>query len=230
MAVPADDGRLAADRPTARRQRALARARLRKARREARRRARRFATSTAMLLDADGSPVPYEVIEEGERFATATPVAASDLAGRLGGSSGSVSFWFQPQWNEGNQDDASFLEIADGTVRVAKNVDFLRLEFVDADGAEHGLGASIGDWKTGEWHQIAGSWDGRMVALYFDGVLVRQAAIDVPLALPEGPRMLVGSDFPEYRPVAAGIVGGVKVNARPLSAEDVRQRFAGAFG
>jgi hypothetical protein len=223
--APADDARIGDDRSSARRQRAVARARLRKARREARLRAKRYGTSTAMLLDADGYAVPYDVWAAGERFATATPVDASELARRLGGSSGSVSFWFQPRWNDGNQDDASFLEIADGSVRVVKNVDYLRLEFVDEDGVEHGLGAPISDWKPGEWHQVAGSWDGLTVALYFDGGLVRQAEIDAPLVLPDGPRMRLGSDFPDYRPIAAGVVGGVRVNDRPLSSDDVRKRF-----
>jgi len=183
-----------------------------------------------MLVDADGVAVPLDVWAQGERFATAAPADVSDLAEPLGGSQGSVSFWFRPDWSAGSQDDASFLEIADGFVRVTKNVEFVRFEFVDANGTEHGLGASIAEWQPGEWHQIAGSWDDGTVSLYVDGELVRQAAIDAPLALPDGPRMRVGSDFPEFRPVAAGIVGGLRVTAGPLSAEQVRQRFAGAFG
>jgi len=42
--------------------------------------------------------------------------------------------------------------------------------------------------------------------------------------------MRVGSDFPEFRPVAVGVVGGVRVTAGPLSADEARRRFAGAFG
>jgi hypothetical protein len=228
--APAADVRVGDDRSTARRQRALARARFRKARREARLRAKRYGKSRAMLLDADGYAVPYDVWAAGERFGTATPVDASELTRRLGGSSGSVSFWFQPQWNDGSQDDASFLDIADGSVRVVKNVDFLRLEFVDEDGVEHGLGAAITDWKPGEWHQVAGSWDGHAVALYVDGGLVRQAEIDTPLMLPDGPRMRLGSDFPDYRPVAAGVVGGVRVSDRPLWADEVRNRSVDTDG
>jgi len=236
IAAPADDvsdssdsvrGR--DDRPAAQRRHALTHARLRRARREARLRATRHVTAP-VLIDADGVAVPLDVWAQGERFATATPVEASELAEPLGGSRGSVSFWFQPQWSAGSQDDASFLEIADGFVRVVKNVDFVRFEFVDADGVEHGLGASITDWNPGEWHQIAGSWDDGTVALYFDGELVGQATIDTPLVLPHGPRMRVGSDFPEFRPVAAGVVGGVRVTARPLSADEVRQRFVVAYG
>jgi hypothetical protein len=37
--------------------------------------------------------------------------------------------------------------------------------------------------------------------------------------------MRFGSDFPDYRPVAAGVVGGVRVNDQPLSSDEVRKRF-----
>jgi hypothetical protein len=217
-------------RSATRKQRALAHARLRKARREARLRAKRSGMSSAMLLDADGSPVPSAVVAQGERFPIASPMEASELAHGLGGPTGNVSFWFQPQWSEGNQDDASFVEIADGRIRVLKNVDFLRFEFVDDQGVEHGLGASITDWKPGDWHQIAATWDGGAAQLYFDGVLVRETVVDAPLVLPEQPRMFVGSDFPEYRPVATGVVGGVQADARPLSPDEVRKRFAERSG
>ena len=215
-------------RSEAQRQRALARARLRKAWREARRRARRSGMSAAMLLDADGRPVPAAVVAQGERFPIGSPMEASELARALGGPSGSVSFWFQPQWSAGNQDDASFLEIADGRLRVLKNVDFLRFELVDDDGVEHGLGAPITDWKPGEWHQIAVTWDGGTAQLYVDGALVREAVVEASVVLPEQPRMLVGSDYPEYRPAAAGIVGGVEADGRALSPDEVRQRFVQA--
>src|SRR5947199_4798766 len=32
--------------------------------------------------------------------------------------------------------------------------------FMDNEGVAYGIGAPIAEWKTGEWHQIAGSWDG----------------------------------------------------------------------
>src|SRR5205085_1826377 len=117
----------------ARRSHALIRARLRRAKREARLYARRHGTPMPMLPDADGVAVPLDVWAQGERFATAAPVDLSDLAEPLGGSQGSVSFWFRPQWGAGSQDDASFLEIGDGFVRVVKNVDFVRFEFLDAN-------------------------------------------------------------------------------------------------
>ena len=48
--------------------------------------------------------------------------------------------------------------------------------------------------------------------------------------LPEKPRMLVGSDFPQNRPVAPGIVGGLEVHKRPLSRHEVMKRFVGPVG
>ena len=88
----------------------------------------------------------------------------------------------------------------------------------------------ITEWKTGEWHQIAGSWDGSTFQLYFDGELVRETTISNPFFLPEKPRMLVGSDFPQNRPVAPGIVGGLEVHKRPLSRHEVMKRFVGPVG
>jgi hypothetical protein len=222
------------DRPSAvmaqRSRRALARTHLRRARREARLRAKSEGTLEWTLGDAHGNAVPYEVVEQGERYSTDTPVEAAHLAAKLGGLRGSVSFWFQPQWQDGNQDDASLVEIADGQLRLVKNVNFLRLEFTDNEGAAHGIGAPITEWKTGEWHQIAGSWDENIFQLYFDGELVRETTIDSPFFLPEKPRMLVGSNFPQDRPVAPGMVGGLEVHRRPLSPYEVMKRFAGAVG
>jgi hypothetical protein len=211
-------------------QRAIAHAKLRKTRRAARLRAKREGTSVRTLTDADGNSVPYEVVEQGEQYPTNTPVEAAELAEKLGGLRGSVSLWLQPQWQEGNQDDASLVEIADGQLRLVKNVNFLRLEFMDDDGAAHGIGAPITGWKTGEWHQIAGSWDTNTFQLYFDGELVRETTIDGPFFLQAKPRVLVGSDFPQDRPVAPGMVGGLEVHKRPLSPYEAMKRFVGAVG
>jgi hypothetical protein len=210
-------------------QRALARRKLRKARREARLRAE-IEGGTRTLPDADGKPVPYEVVEQGEQYPTNTPVEAPQLAEKLGGQRGSVSFWFQPQWQEGNQDDASLIDIADGQIRLVKNVTFLRLEFMDSEGAAHGIGAPITDWTAGEWHQITGSWDRGTFKLYVDGEIVRETTIDSPFFLPGKPRMLVGSDYPQNRPVAPGMMGGLEVHRRPLSPYDVMKRFVRAVG
>src|SRR2546427_707965 len=81
--------------------------------------------------DGAGAAVPSEVAEQDERYAINAPLEAAGLAEKRGGLGGSVSFWFQPQWQKGNQDDATLVEIADGQLRPVKNVNFLRLEFTD---------------------------------------------------------------------------------------------------
>lgn len=219
------------DRLAVRRERALVRRRLREARREARLHMRSGGVQVRTLLDADGNAVPYAVAKQGDPHPTNAPIVVADLARKLGELGGSVSFWLQPQWQEGNQDDASFVEIADGQLRLVKNVNVLRFEFMDNAGREHGIAAPITNWKTGEWHQVAGSWDGSTFQLYFDGELVQEATLDSPLFLPEKPQMLVGSNYPPNRPVAPGVVGGLEVRGKPLSPREAMRRFVvGATG
>lgn len=222
------------DRPSALTPRAHAareRRRLRKERREALLRAKREGRWPTIVPDADGNPVPRAVVEHGEQFATATPVEADDLAETLAGEKGSVAFWFQPHWQAGNQDDATFIDIADGQFQLTKNVNFLRLEFIDVEGGTHSIGAPITQWESGEWHQIAASWDGNVFQLYLDGELVREASIDSLFFLPEKTRMLLGSDFPKHRPIAPGVMGGLDARNDPLSPDEAKRRYAaGAAG
>lgn len=184
-----------------------------------------------MVPDADGNLVPRAVAEHGEQFPTATAVEADDLAETLAGERGSVSFWFQPHWQAGNQDDATFIDIADGQFQLTKNVNFLRLEFIDVEGGTHSIGAPITEWQSGEWHQIATSWDGNVFQLYLDGELVREARFGSLFFVPEKTRMLLGSDFPEHRPIAPGVMGGLDVRNHPLSPNEAMRRYeAGAAG
>ena len=153
-----------------------------------------------------------------------TPVDVNDLT-KLAGASGAVAFWLQPEWQPGNQDDADLVDIGDGRLQIIKNVSFLRLEFTDDAGETHGIGAPIPEWKAGEWHQVAGSWNGGTFQLYFDGQLVSQATIGNPFTLPKETGMTIGSDFPANRPIASGVMGGVDVQNQPLSANEVLARF-----
>ena len=158
-----------------------------------------------------------------------TPVDVNDLAA-LVGASGAVALWLQPEWQAGNQDDADLIDIGDGRLQIIKNVSFLRLEFTDDAGETHGIGAPIPEWKAGEWHQVAGSWNGGTFQLYFDGQLVSQATIGNPFTLPTGTGMTIGSDFPANRPIAPGVIGGFDVQNHPLSANDILARFKAGAG
>src|SRR5437773_1641070 len=136
----------------------------------------------ALLLHAPGhAPAPVTPERTNSHPSTRAPIAAGTMnrpepsATATGAArDGNVD---QPQWSAGNQDDADVLAIADGQLRVFKNVNFLRMELVDGDGVEHGLGAPVSDWNSGDWHQIAASWNGHAAALFVDGALVREIAL-----------------------------------------------------
>jgi hypothetical protein len=156
---------------------------------------------------------------------------AVDDIGKIAPRSGTMSFWLQPGWQTGNQDDANFLEVGDGQLQVIKNVNFLRFEFTDADGGKGGIGAPITDWQEGQAHQITTTWTGNTYSLYIDGQLVSQTqypggAVQVP---PDA-KLLIGSAYPENRPVAPGTINGVDIGGRPLSPAEVAAMYARATG
>jgi hypothetical protein len=166
---------------------------------------------------------------EQRQFATDTPVQLSDTP-NLAGSSGTLSFWLQPTWQDGNQDDATLLELGDGRLRIVKNVDFIRFEWMDDAGANGGIGAPIAEWKAGEWHEITSTWNGTSFALYIDGRLVSEKSDVSPVGLPSDATLVVGSNYPENRPVAPGVIQQVDVHRRPLTAGEVANQFASVQG
>jgi len=144
---------------------------------------------------------------------------------KLAGNTGTLSFWLQPSWQDGNQDDASLMSIGDGRLEVIKNVNFLRFEFTDDAGAKDGLGAPITQWKEGEWHQVTATWSGDTYSLYLDGQLVSQTVHPGLVDLPPDTKLSIGSDFPENRPVAPGVIGRVDVHNRPLAPGEIARQY-----
>ena len=133
-----------------------------------------------------------------------------------------MSFWLQPDWQPGNQDDASLLEVGDGQLQVIKNVNFLRFEFTDEAGVKGGIGAPITEWKAGEWHQVTTSWSGNTYSLYLDGQLVSQTQYQgQPIKFASDSKLMIGSDFPDSRPIAPGVIGRVDVTGRSVAPGDV---------
>ncbi|HLY39519.1 MAG TPA: LamG domain-containing protein [Candidatus Binatia bacterium] len=172
---------------------------------------------------------PYSSGDQ-NNYALNEQVAVDDI-GKIAPRSGTMSFWLQPGWQTGNQDDANFLEVGDGQLQVIKNVNFLRFEFTDATGAKGGIGAPITDWQEGQWHQVTTTWTGNTYSLYIDGQLVSQTqypggAVQVP---PDA-KLLIGSAYPENRPVAPGTINGVDVSGRPLSPAEIAAMYARATG
>jgi hypothetical protein len=162
------------------------------------------------------------------RYATNEQVEVPDI-GKITSGSGTLSFWLQPSWQEGNQDDATLAELGDGRLQVIKNVNFLRFEFTDDAGGKGGIGAPITDWQAGDWHQVTTTWSGNQFSLYVDGQLVSQTTYTGgPFQLPPDAKLFIGSNFPENRPVAPGVIGQVDVTGRPLGPGEVARLFAAA--
>jgi hypothetical protein len=148
--------------------------------------------------------------------------------GKIAGDEGTVSLWLQPQWDVGNQDDATLMQLGD-QLQLTKNVNYLRLELMGQDGVG-GLGVPITEWQQGEWHQVTATWNGNAMALYVDGQLVSQTINGQPIELPEEAKLYIGSDYPLNRPVAPGTIGRIDVRGRPLSPAEIAAAYKTAIG
>jgi len=137
---------------------------------------------------------------------------------------GTFSFWLNPVWDATSQDDASFVTVADGRLRIVKNVTFLRYETVDANGQGDGIGYRITDWQPGEWHFITATWDAGVIALHVDGVLVGQKYIPA-LDIPADSSVFVGSLFPPGRPIAPGMMSTFRFRGRLLTPGAIGREF-----
>jgi len=163
------------------------------------------------------------------QYQTQAQVEVPDV-GKITGAAGTMSFWLEPGWQEGNQDDATLMNLGDGRLQIIKNVGFLRFEFVDDGGNAGGIGSSIAEWREGEWHQVTAVWNGNQYSLYVDGQLVSQTVHDGRVDLPSDAKLYIGSSFPEGRPVARGTLGSVAVHNRPLGPGEVAGNYNAVAG
>ncbi|GBD26530.1 hypothetical protein HRbin30_01862 [bacterium HR30] len=175
-------------------------------------------------MPAEGEPPPEVVFEGGKekRFVTETQVQLEN-AGKIAGDAGSMAFWLKPDWEPTDQNDAVFVQIGEGqqAIRVAKNVNFLRFEYFDADGRERGVGVPIDDWKPGEWHQVSATWVQGRLQLFVDGKAVSQNSFETAPVLGEDPKAYVGSKLPSGTP-AAGEMADVRILNRPLQPNEIQ--------
>src|SRR5205823_5218474 len=134
------------------------------------------------------------------QYQTQAEVEVPDV-GKITGAAGTMSFWLQPGWQEGNQDDATLMNLGDGRLQIVKNVGFLRFEFVDDAGGTGGLGTSIAEWRATSTPAPGGARPGRRRSrrpgIHAGDLLAprppepRQRPLDAPLArnlVPPPPR------------------------------------------
>ncbi|MBI3783263.1 MAG: hypothetical protein HY270_07665 [Deltaproteobacteria bacterium] len=142
-------------------------------------------------------------------------------ADKLGGPMGTVSFWVKPQWEAGNQDNATFLQIGDGGLRFMKVGDTLRFEYPDKNGVQQGIGIGIGTLQSGQWHLVTGTWTDSTNTLLVDGRPTLVNADAQPPDFQSGTNVFVGNGGAS----APGEVAGVKISNFPSSAGAIAQQF-----
>jgi hypothetical protein len=128
-----------------------------------------------------------------------------------------------PTWAPDNQDDADLLRLGDN-LALTKNVNFLRLEYKDANGVQHSIGTDMTGpaWQDIEQpYSMAATIVNNQMALVVNGKLVAHGNWDgQPYEPPTNPTLGVGCvDFPASRPCAAGDASGVMV-LPPMSNAD----------
>ncbi len=85
---------------------------------------------------------------------------------------GSIEFWVMPQWDGDDGRDHVFLALASGwfnRIRIAKDRGN-RLTFTMWDSRRSSLVAyDVSDWRAGEWHHVAATWEAGRMILTVDG-------------------------------------------------------------
>jgi len=130
---------------------------------------------------------------EGERFAF-----SKDAYDK---TEGSITFEIVPGW-AGDEDSVRlFLQIREpnawhSRLLVFKDHPFFRLLFTDDTGAEHGAGAPIVSWASGERHTVAVTWRDGVTALYLDNKLIGEDHYQGKLEITPRTLLYMGSDNP----------------------------------
>jgi len=174
---------------------------------------------TLLLLHLDGSydgaqgeqgaaqSTRFEVGRYGQGVAfDAGATLTYATAGNLNRTAGAIEFWVRPDWNGDDGQDYAFFEVGDGwfnRIRLAKDgANNFRYLVWDST-TEFGIAHNVADWKAGEWHHIAATWQESEIALYEDGVLVGREPVQVPDLLSE--LLHVGSESWDNRVAHGGI-------------------------
>jgi Concanavalin A-like lectin/glucanases superfamily/CARDB/NHL repeat/Galactose oxidase, central domain len=136
-------------------------------------------------------------------------------SGNLDRTAGAIEFWLRPNWDGDDGQDYAFFEVGTSWyngIRLAKdganNLRFLMW----AGSTEYGIAHNVADWKAGEWHHIAATWQEGEIALYEDGVQVGRDTAHVPDLL-SGP-LYVGSGAWDGR-VVDGVLDEFRISDVP---------------
>jgi hypothetical protein len=171
---------------------------------------------------------PNVVYDGGDRvFDTNSRQQITDRR-QISGDAGTISFWAQPQWENGNEDRASFVQIGENGLRLVKDGNFLRFEYTNAHG-DNELGgiADVSNWPQGEWRYIAATWQNGALALYVDGQRMRLTTPSEPPPAQSDPRLYVGSvtaDGMQAAPATLTNLEVAKIARKPIEIQAAAQK------
>ncbi|MPZ84303.1 MAG: hypothetical protein GEV28_29465 [Actinophytocola sp.] len=102
------------------------------------------------------------------------------------------------------------------------------ISFAVAVGTKFRQAVSTVTVPVGEWHHLAGTFDGERVTLYLDGVMVASTAAKGSLGPATGTNLIVGADPVDPESKFTGAVDDVRLYDRGLSAAEIAELFAAA--
>ncbi len=141
-------------------------------------------------------------------------------------SSGTVEFWIQPVWNGNNGQEHAILDFGEYPFFISLRRISEWVEILVGTGEDgnlwYGAGSNINEWKAGDWHHLAFTWNASAVATYFDGVQVGKVTPTVPL--PE-----ISKDFFQlgvpWGDGIGGVIDELRISDRARTPEEINQSF-----
>jgi len=178
----------------------------------------------------DGDESPAEPIYEtafdggGER-AFPTDSQEQVETRKMPGSAGSIQFWFRPEWDTGNQDSATLVQLGDSGMELVKDGDALRFRFHDNAGDDNSVDAYVADWAPQQWRFVTATWLGPQLNFYVDGQLVSQNSFATGPDLQAVTKIYIGSAFPSGEAAARSSILGLRVMNRDFTASEIDGMF-----
>lgn len=146
----------------------------------------------------------------------------------LNGTAGlTVSAWFKV--NAFDRNWQTIISKGDSSWRIARNGSGNQIAFDSNHGTGLNVIASTRPVNDGQWHHVAGVFDGQKKSLFLDGRLEASAAVPSPINTNAFP-VMIGENAQATQRFWNGWLDEVAVFGRALSADDVRRQFASGAG
>lgn len=174
-----------------------------------------------------------QAAEIGSRFLPSGLMAPCAL--NLDKGQGTIELWFCPQWDNTDPKQQRFHRVVVADEKDWNAPGHTLLNFGSGSVGFHlrttedlGVGASVGNWKAGEWHHVVVTWDCTFgLRLFLDGAQAgeRKAAWTVSDVLPSR-RLHLGCEANGTN-LCDGWLDDFRIYDRALAPEEVRLAFEG---